>query len=83
MYADEMQTDSDALRDLARRIVRDHVTSDYLDEYVTELLDLHLVELPAICRSAAKLFRDCQLRLTPSCTAALLNRRADRLDHHH
>jgi len=48
------ETPAQALRDLARWIVRDRGDSDHLDAYMRALLRDRLIELPASCRLEAK-----------------------------
>lgn len=83
MFADESNTEADALRELARRIVLENVGSEEMQRYIRELMELELVELPAVCRHEAQVFRSCHIRLGPSDTAELLMRRAACLDRAH
>ena len=74
------ETTSKALREFAARILRDDVRSEQLDSYVSRLLNVELIELPAICRREARMLSDARLDMLSGELAALLHHWADQLE---
>lgn len=80
MDADREQTDAEALRDLAGRIIADSVDVGQLQDFMRDLLETHLVELPAVCRREAALLARSFQRLRPLQLAMLLRQTASQLE---
>jgi hypothetical protein len=59
MIIDRIDNDSDALRELARWILRDGIDCDRLEDYMRSLLDGPLIELNASCRYGAMAAVEC------------------------
>ena len=80
MSEDGPQTDSEALRELAERILVDDVDIQRLDAYMRELLEMRLVELPAICRREAQLLCRSFRRLGSVQLSMLLRQTAEQME---
>ncbi|HXE52161.1 MAG TPA: hypothetical protein VN541_04065 [Tepidisphaeraceae bacterium] len=74
------ETASDALRAFAGRVMRDNVSSENLHAYVKQLLNVELIELPAVCRHEARMLSDSHLDMRAPELAALLHHWADQLE---
>ena len=80
MTSDDTETDSQALRELARWVIRDGVDSDHLEDYMRGLLGNHLIELHASCRYQAMVVTRCFAGLTAQEVAARLRENARELE---
>ncbi|MDB5293190.1 MAG: hypothetical protein JWL69_4431 [Phycisphaerales bacterium] len=80
MSSDDIETASQALRELARWVIRDGVDSDHLEDYMLGLLNKHLIELHATCRYQAPVVARCFAGLPARDLAAHLCRSACELE---
>jgi len=80
MSADREQTNSEALRQMADRILADNVDIQRLPAYMQDLLEVQLVELPAVCRREASLLCRSFQRLGAVQLSTLLRQTAEQLE---
>jgi hypothetical protein len=80
MSIERLQTDAEALREMAERILTDDVDIQRLDAYMRELLEARLVELPAVCRREAALLCRSFRRLGSVQLSMLLRQTAEQLE---
>ena len=80
MDVDRRQTDSEALREMAERILVDDVDIQRLGAYMQDLLETQLVELPAVCRREAALLRRSFRRLGAVQLSMLIRQTAEQME---